>query len=115
MVIPTRKGKFKNLDTYKARFTNLRIHVFGIEQVLGGEFVLEIYQARVSPELWLCRPSSRHTAQWKARSAEDLMRTIESYFETCLQSWERVTHTASPPKPRQERQSPAQPESETVQ
>ncbi len=107
--------KHKNLKTYRARFTGLHVHAFGLESVLAQEFDLEIYQARVSPELWLCRPQSRHTAQWRARSANDLMRTIESYFEVCLTPWVEETHAAPLPRPRQALKPVLQPESETIQ
>jgi len=90
----------KNLTTYHATFGKLRVHAFGIESVLDQVFQLEIYQARVKPELWLVRPSSRHTAQWRARSAEDLMETVASFFEECIKPWEMVPHLAPERKPR---------------
>jgi hypothetical protein len=112
-MIPKNK-KLKNWATYRATYTGLRVHAFGIESVLNTPLDLEIYQARVSPELWLVRPSSRHTAQWRARSAEDLMETVASFFEECIKPWEMTPHPAPERKPRPQRQT-VQPESETVQ
>jgi hypothetical protein len=96
--------KTKNPDTYRARFSKLRIHAFGKEQTLAGDFEIEIYQARVSPELWLAKTPDTYSGrfsrvrmkpasklvekEWRAASAERLMEHIATYFEQCIEPWQ---------------------------
>lgn len=78
----------RNLTTYTARFSRLRLHAFGIQQVLEYETEVEIYQARVSPELWRARPVfSKGGHKWEAASAELLMDLIAADFEEQKKSW----------------------------
>ena len=107
--------KPKNRKTYRARFAGLRIRAFGIEQTLTGDLELEIYQARVSPELWLVRPEARHFPDWRARSAEELMANIPEWFEMQLSPWTEETHAAPLPRPREKLRTPLQPESGSIQ
>jgi hypothetical protein len=89
----------KNPNTYRARFAGLRIHAFGKEQILAGELDVVIYQARVSPELWLSRLKCRQVgleSEWRASSAELLMEHIATYFEQCITPWERVPRLPAP-------------------
>lgn len=86
----------KNPNTYRARFARLRVHAFGKEQTLDLNLDVEIYQARLSPELWLPRlPAFRPLEnEWRAGSAELLMEHISTYFEECIEPWQRVPHPA---------------------
>jgi hypothetical protein len=81
--------KHRNPVVYQARFANLRLHAFGIEQVLEWAADIEIYQARVTPELWRARPmfSHRHH-KWESASAEDLMDLIAADFERCIRDFQ---------------------------
>ncbi len=77
----------KNPNIYRARFDRLRVHVFGRDQILPGELVVEVYQSRVQPARWKARPESRHTANWQAGYADVLMEMIASYFDRCIEPW----------------------------
>ncbi len=91
------KAKPKNLTTYRATFDGLHIRQFGIEKPLAGPFHLEVYQARVSPELWLVRPEDVHFPRtWKARSAKELMQGVETWFDSQPEPWVEETHAARP-------------------
>ena len=71
----------RNLTTYRGRFSGIRMHAFGIPQTLDFVADIEIYQARVSPELWRARPKfEKGDHKWEACSAEALMCIIESDF-----------------------------------
>lgn len=84
--------KAKNPDTYRARFAQLRIDAWGKEQMLDMTLDVEIYQARVLPELWLPRlPAFKPLEnEWRAGSAEALMQHIATYFGECIEPWELV-------------------------
>jgi hypothetical protein len=80
----------KNLNTYRARFSQLRLQAFGINQILDCEVDIEIYQHRCDPELWKARPTlKRLNHTWEATSAETLMQLIEHDFEKCIVPWEK--------------------------
>lgn len=78
----------RDLTIWAARFSNIRLHAFGIAQVLPCDLGIEIYQARCSPELWRARPQmQRIDHKWEAASAEALKELIASDFETCQKAW----------------------------
>lgn len=78
----------RNLTTYRAKFSTLRMHAFGIAQEIGWDATVEIYQARVSPELWRARPHfNRAGHAWEAGSAETLMEKISKDFVRVVQPW----------------------------
>lgn len=91
----------RNHTTYRAKFSTLRMHAFGIEQEIGWDATVEIYQARVSPELWRARPNfDRNGHKWEAASAESLMEKISRDFVTVVMPWrEWIGATSSPPRP----------------
>ena len=84
--------KRRNQDVYRGTFTGLRLHAFGIDQTNDWSGEVEIYQARVSPELWRARPMFRHGSHnWEAPSAEQLMTIITNDFVGTVKPWWRYT------------------------
>jgi hypothetical protein len=80
--------KIRNTTVYRAQFSGLKLSAFGIEQTLPWVVYIEIYQARVSPELWRGRPHFRRLGHaWEAASAESLMQLIASDFEERHMDW----------------------------
>lgn len=80
--------KTRNPAIWKARFSRMRMHAFGLEQVLDYETDVEIYQARVSPEVWRARPTFSHGRHyWEGNTAEDLMVKIRDDFEVVIRPW----------------------------
>lgn len=80
--------KKREQTTYSGVFQNLKLTAFGIHQVLNYECTVEIYQARVNPELWRARPMfARNKHKWEAGTAEDLMALIRQDFERQLGEW----------------------------
>ena len=80
--------KNRNKTTYRATFSQLRLHAFGIDQTIDYTGEIEIYQARVSPEIWRARPTFRHgDHDWEAPSAERLMELIAADFEHVCKPW----------------------------
>jgi len=75
----------KNLTIYEGEFSGLRLHAFGIKQVLDYRCVIQIYQKRANPELWCARPVVRTGAhKWEATTAEQLMNVIENDWMYCV-------------------------------
>jgi hypothetical protein len=73
--------KRRNQTIYRGRFRWLRLNAFGINNKIDWTGDIELYQARVSPELWRARPNFRHGSHvWEASSAELLMAIIEGDF-----------------------------------
>ena len=80
--------KTRNRTTYRATLSQMRMHAFGMEQVLDYTETIEIYQARVSPELWRARPTFSHgNHNWEAASADALMEIITADFEQVYRPW----------------------------
>jgi hypothetical protein len=80
--------KTRNQTLYIAMFSKLKLDAFGIRNVLDYTTEVEIYQARVSPELWRGRPMFKRLAhKWEAASAEALMELISADFEVTLRPW----------------------------
>lgn len=80
--------KNRNKTTYRATFSQLRLHAFGIQNTVDYVGEIEIYQARVSPELWRARPTFRHGEHdWEAPTAELLQAKIAADFEHVVQAW----------------------------
>jgi hypothetical protein len=78
----------RNTNTYIATFRNLKLTAFGIDQVIDYNCLVEIYQARCSPELWRARPTfSRGRHKWEASSAELLQELIADDFEEQVNAW----------------------------
>lgn len=82
----------RNQTLYRATLTRLRLNAFGIDQTIDYTGEVEIYQARVSPELWRARPMFRHGSHdWEASSAEGLMQLITGDFESIVKPWRPYT------------------------
>lgn len=78
----------KNLTTYRARFTGLKLNAFGFDQVVDFGDEIEVYQARANPELWKARPTfTRGGHTWEASSAEALMDIITRDFVGIVKPW----------------------------
>lgn len=78
----------RNPDVYRATLTQLKLDAFGIAQTIDYTGEVEIYQARVSPELWRARPMFKHGSHnWEASSAEALMKLITSDFAGVVRPW----------------------------
>jgi hypothetical protein len=80
--------KKRNTNTYRATFTGLRGHAFGVPTVFDWKPEIVIYQARVSPELWRARPQMKRLGHtWESSSAEGLMQVITADFVGILKPW----------------------------
>lgn len=80
--------KRRNKTIYRAQFGRLKLNAFGIANTIDWSGAVELYQARVSPELWRARPNFTHGAhKWEASSADGLMRIIEADFEETIKPW----------------------------
>ena len=80
--------KARNRTTYRATLSQMRMHAFGMAQVLDYTETVEIYQARVSPELWRARPTFSHgDHKWEASSADALIEIITADFEQVYRPW----------------------------
>ena len=78
----------RNPTIYHARLSKLKATAFGIDQILPWETEIQIYQARVSPELWRARPMMQHAQhKWEAASAEALMFLITQDFIDLIEPW----------------------------
>jgi hypothetical protein len=78
----------RNPTLYRATLTGFKTHAFGIEQTFDWTPEIEIYQARVSPEMWRARPNfKRHEHTWEASSAEALMELITKDFVGTIKPW----------------------------
>jgi hypothetical protein len=78
----------RNRTTYRAELSQLRLQAFGVDQIIELRQTIEIYQARVSPELWRARPSlSRGLHKWEAASADALMKIITDDFVELVDPW----------------------------
>jgi hypothetical protein len=76
------------------------MHRFGFDAVLDFVADVEIYQARVSPELWRARPTFEKGAhKWEAGSAAALMALIESDFETTIKPFRPWRNAEAAPVP----------------
>lgn len=86
--------KRRNTNTFRAKFTGLRTHAFGIAQTINWTPEIVIYQARVSPELWRARPLMKHGNHiWEAAAAAQLMDLITSDFVGTIKPWTEWTDT----------------------
>jgi hypothetical protein len=75
-------------DVYRASFTGLRMHAFGFDKVTHWNAEIEIYQARVLPELWRARPMIKHGAHvWEHFDRYALMSIINSDFVGVVKPW----------------------------
>lgn len=80
--------KTRNQTLYVAMFSKLKLDAFGIRNVLDYTTEVEIYQARMSPELWRGRPMFKGGGhKWEASSAEALMEIISADFQVTLRPW----------------------------
>jgi hypothetical protein len=81
----------KDPTVYEARFSRLRMHAFGMAQILAYTETVQVYQARANPELWRARPvMARGSHKWEATSAEQLMTVIGNDWCDCLIPWHKV-------------------------
>lgn len=88
----------KNPTVYRAKFRDVKIEAFGTDQIVLWAPEIEVYQARVSPELWCSRPAGvLHRKPWQATSAEGLMALIEQCFVTVVEPWREID--LRPPAP----------------
>lgn len=80
-----------NTTTYRAKFRDLIITVFGKEQVLKWTPEIEMFQYRDSPELWRARPGAlTGRFKWEASTPAELARIIESDFVERETNWIEV-------------------------
>jgi len=78
----------KDPTIYEARFSRLRMHAFGMPQILAYTETVTVYQVRANPELWKARPVfARGSHKWEATTAEQLMTVIENDWCDCLIPW----------------------------
>lgn len=92
--------KHRDTNVYRARFRNLKLIAFGIDQTLQYEADIDIYQARVEPQLWRARPTFQHSKHvWEAASPAGLQSIIEDDFEYQLSPWSLVQAAPLKPKP----------------
>jgi hypothetical protein len=92
--------KTKNETVFRGRFSRLKLSAWGFQQVIAWESEIEIYQARISPELWKAKPmmtSGNHG--WEASTAQDLMAMVTGDFEDCLAAWTAYPAGRVKPKP----------------
>lgn len=88
--------KTRNTNTYRATLNGLRGHAFGVPTVFEWKPEIEIYQARVSPELWRARPQMKRLGHtWEGSSAEGLMQIITADFVGLLKPWTEWTRTGA--------------------
>lgn len=88
--------KTRNTNTFRAQFTGLRGHAFGVPTVFDWTPEIEIYQARVSPELWRARPQMKRLGHtWEAGSAEGLMEVVTNDFVALTKPWSEWTRTGA--------------------
>lgn len=88
--------KTRNTNTYRATFNGLIGTAFGLAHVFEWTPEIEIYQARVSPELWRARPSSGRAGKpWEASTAVDLMGKINASFIGMVKPWSEWTRTGA--------------------
>lgn len=83
---------YKDPTVYEARFSRLRLHAFGIPQILAYTETVQVYQARANPELWRARPNfNRGPHKWEASSPQELMTIIENDWYDCIHPWRKTT------------------------
>ncbi|HLJ76896.1 MAG TPA: hypothetical protein VKT75_05760 [Acidobacteriaceae bacterium] len=83
--------KLKDPTIYEARFSRLRLHAFGIPQILAYTETVQVYQARANPELWRARPVfNRGPHRWEAMTPIELMTIIENDWCDCLIPWHKT-------------------------
>jgi hypothetical protein len=84
--------KTRNTNTFRATLTGLKGSAFGLSHVFDWAPTIEIYQARVSPELWRSRPNlQRQGHVWESSSAIELMRLITADFVGLTKPWTEWT------------------------
>lgn len=82
----------KNPTVWEARFSRLRMHAFGMAQILQYTETVQVFQAKANPELWRARPVfARGAHSWEATSAEQLMTVIENDWCDLLIPWHTIT------------------------
>lgn len=85
--------KTRNTNTFRATLTGLKGSAFGLSHVFDWVPTIEIYQARVSPELWRARPTmARQGHCWEASSAKELMTIITDDFVGLTKPWTEWTN-----------------------
>jgi len=78
----------KDTRIFTATFRNLKLHAFGVDQVIKESFAVSIYQVSCRPARWAARPQlSRGPHQWVGPSAAAVQELVASDFEECISPW----------------------------
>jgi hypothetical protein len=90
-------AKFLNQTIYRGRFSGLKLNAFGIATTVPWLADIEIYQARVSPQLWRARPYMKHAAHaWQSKTLAGLMEIIGRDFEEVIKPFKVWRPSAAP-------------------
>jgi hypothetical protein len=80
--------KHRNKTVYRAILSGLKGEAFGVPHTFQWIPEIEIYQARVSPELWRARPNFQRIGHtWEAGTAEALMNMVTRDFVDVIKPW----------------------------
>ena len=99
----------KDKTVYRGRFSGLHIEIFGVNQVLAGDFDIQIVQHRANPPLWLAAPTAGGKALWRGGTVEIVMKRVLQDFDRVIEPFYAVTpqgHVAPRLSPAPQRSAP---------
>jgi hypothetical protein len=74
---------------YIGEFTGYRMVAFGREQILDYTAEIRVYQAQVSPPVWVAVDHmGKMDPAFTSFRAEDTMRLVQEGFTQCVRAWE---------------------------